>query len=191
MPLDKTKMPPDSLKLLFQILIELFKLEKPPTKSGLASKFLCSMIWIATGLIPSSVNLAFACYRKNQREIIRHLKMFLFHPFRNIWYFLSDILSDILSDTLSDSCSAASDYLRQTWYHCSFGFTRKSLKCLANIACLLKIHDCPIREFWSNLTKTTTRRWLSDNFKQLNSSLKEHFGEKFVVLSCLFHLSLL
>ena len=149
MPPDKTKMPPDSLKLLFQILIELFKLEKPPKRSGLESKFLCSMIWIATGLIPSSVNWAFTCYRKNQREIIRHLKMFLFHPFLNIWYFLSDILSD----TLSDSCSAASDYLRQTWYHCSIGFTRKSLKCLANIAGLLKIHTCPIRKFWSNLTK--------------------------------------
>ena len=93
--------------------------------------------------------------------------MFLFHPFLNIWYFLSDILSDILSDTLSDSCSAASDYLRQTWYHCSFGFTRKSLKCLANIAGLLKIHTCQIREFWSNLTKTTTRRWLSDNIGAL------------------------
>ena len=82
----------------------MFKLEKPPKRSGLENKFLCSMIWIATGLISSSVNWAFTCYRRNQREIIRHLKMFLFHPFLNIWYFLSDILSD----TLSDSCSAAS-----------------------------------------------------------------------------------
>ena len=146
-------------------------MEKPPKRSGLESKFLCFMIWIATGLIPSSVNWAFTCYRKNQREIIRHL-MFLFHPFLNIWYFLSDILSDILSDTLSDSCSAASDYLRQTWYHCSIGFTRKSLKCLANIAGLLKIHTCPIRKFWSNLTKTTTRRWLSDNIGALKTRIQ-------------------
>ena len=124
-------------------------MEKPPKRSGLESKFLCSMIWIATGLIPLLINWAFTSYRKNQREIMRHLKIFLFHLFLNIWYFLSDILSDILSDTLSDSCSAASDYLRQTWCHCSIGFTRKSLKCLANIAGLLKIHTCPIRKFWS------------------------------------------
>ena len=109
-------------------------MEKPPKRSGLESKFLCSMIWIATGLIPSSVNWAFTCYRNNQRKINRHLKMFLLHPFLNIWYLLNDILGDILSETLSDSCSSASDYLRQTWYHCSFGFTRKSFKCLANIA---------------------------------------------------------
>ena len=78
-----------------------------------------SIIWIATGLIRSSVNWAFTCYRNNQREINRHLKMFLFHPFLNIWYLLNDILGDILSETLSDSCSSASDYLRQTWYHCA------------------------------------------------------------------------
>ena len=172
MPLDKTKMPPDSLKLLFQILIELFELEKPPKRSGLESKFLCSMIWIATGLIPSSVNWAFTCYRNNQREINRHLKMFPLHPFLNIWYLLNDILGDILSETLSDSCSSASDYLRQTWYHCSFGFTRKSFKCLANITGLLKIHSCPIREFWSNLTKTTTRRWLFDNIGALKTRIQ-------------------
>ena len=29
------------------------------------------------------------------------------------------------------------------------------------------------------------------NFKQLNSSLTEHFGERFVVMSCLFYLFLL
>ena len=34
---------------------------------------LCSMIWIDTGLIPSSVNGAFTSHRKNQRETIRHL----------------------------------------------------------------------------------------------------------------------
>jgi len=143
-------------------------LKKPPKRSGLESKFLCFMIWIATGLIPSSVNWVFTCYRTNQREIIRHLKMFLFHPFLNIWYFLSDIPID----TLSDSCSAASDYLRQTWYHCSFGFTRKSLKCLVNIAGLLKIHTCPIREFWSNLTNTTIRRWMSDNIGAMKTRIQ-------------------
>jgi len=139
----------------------------------LQTKLEClQMKWIATGLIPLSVNWAFTCFRRNQREIIRYLKMFLFHPFLNIWYFLSDILSDILSDTRSDSCSAASDYLRQTWYHCSIGFTRKSLKCLAKIAGLLKIHTCPIRKFWSNLTKTTTRRWLSDNIDALKTRIQ-------------------
>ena len=54
----------------------------------------------------------------------------------------------------------------------SIGFTRKSLKCLANIAGLLKIHSCPIREFWSNLTKTTKRRWLSDNIGALKTRIQ-------------------
>ena len=37
------------------------------------------------------------------------------------------------------------------------------------MAGLLKIHTCPIHEFWSNLTKTTTRRWLSDNIGALKT----------------------
>ena len=43
---------------------------------------------------------------------------------------------------------------------------------MANIAGLLKIHTCPIREFWSNLTKTTTRRWLSDNIGALKTRIQ-------------------
>ena len=43
---------------------------------------------------------------------------------------------------------------------------------MANIAGLLKIHTCPIREFWSNLTKTTTRRWLFDNIGALKTRIQ-------------------
>jgi len=43
---------------------------------------------------------------------------------------------------------------------------------LAHIAGLLKIHTCPIREFWSNLTKTTTRRCLSDNISALKTRIQ-------------------
>ena len=42
-----------------------------------------------------------------------------------------------------------------------------------------------------NLLPSSDLSDCSANFKQLNSSLKEHFGERFVVLSCLFNLSLL
>ena len=42
---------------------------------------------------------------------------------------------------------------------------------MANIAGLLKIHTCPIREFWSNLTKTTTRRW-SDNIGAMKTRIQ-------------------
>ena len=45
-------------------------------------------------------------------------------------------------------------------------------QCLANIAGLLKIHTRPIRKFWSNLTKTTTRRWLSDNIGALKTRIQ-------------------
>ena len=31
---------------------------------------------------------------------------------------------------------------------------------------------CPIRELWSNLTKTTTRRWLSDNIGALKTQIQ-------------------
>jgi len=104
---------------------------------------------------------------------MRHLKIFLFHLFLNIWYFLSDILSD----TLSDSCSAASKTNRLfaanlipllLWIHKKISQMFSSAK-LAHIAGLLKIHTCPIREFWSNLTKTTKRRWLSDNIGALKT----------------------
>ena len=43
---------------------------------------------------------------------------------------------------------------------------------MANIAGLLKIHTCPIREFWSNLTKITTRRWLFDNIGALKTRIQ-------------------
>ena len=43
---------------------------------------------------------------------------------------------------------------------------------MANIAGLLKIPTCPIHEFWSNLTKITTRRCLSDNICALKTRIQ-------------------
>ena len=129
MPPDITKDWP-SLKLLFQILIELFKLEKPPKRSDLESKFLCSMMWIATGLIPSSVNWAFKKYRKIREKLwgtSRYSYFISFSISDTFWVIFWVILWVILAVRLQKPI----DYLRQTWYHCSFGFTRKSLKCLA------------------------------------------------------------
>ena len=138
---------------------------------------LCSMIWIDTGLIPSSVNWAFTSHRKNQRETIRHLitdsscSSEMIGLLIRCSYFIPCSISDtvrvIFWVILSVRLQKPTDYLRQTWYHCSFEFIRKFLKCLAHLAGLLKIQTCPIREFWSN--PTTKRRWLSDNIGALKT----------------------
>ena len=47
---------------------------------------------------------------------------------------------------------------------------------MAHLAGLLKIQTCPIREFWSNLTKNTTRRWLFDNIGALKTRIQRLQG---------------
>ena len=131
------------------------------------------MIWIATGLILSSVNRAFTCNRTNQGEIIRHVKMFPFHPFLNIWYFLSDILSDIPINTLSDSCSAASEYLRLNLI--PLESPRKSLKCLAHIADLLEKHAFVKLSLITGFTKKLAAHFSKPSWlaKDTNNALRQ------------------